>query len=56
MFVIGLLNTVWQKLQRMARCYRTRKQLAMLDARALKDIGVSRTDALEESRKPFWRC
>ncbi|MGB5065659.1 MAG: DUF1127 domain-containing protein [Candidatus Competibacter sp.] len=26
-----------------------------LDDRMLKDIGISRTDALREGSKPFWR-
>jgi uncharacterized protein YjiS (DUF1127 family) len=34
---------------------RSRHQLARLDARMLKDIGLSRLDALREADKPFWR-
>lgn len=34
---------------------RTRAQLARLDDRMLKDIGLSRSDAGLEARKPFWR-
>lgn len=40
------------------RCYvvhRQRRALLALDERMLKDIGISRTDALQEGRKPFWR-
>lgn len=33
---------------------RTRADLAELDARLLRDIGVTRLDAAAESRKPFW--
>lgn len=33
----------------------TRAQLARLDDRMLKDIGLSRSDAAFEARKPFWR-
>jgi len=33
---------------------RTRADLADLDARLLRDIGVTRLDAAAESRKPFW--
>lgn len=33
----------------------TRRHLARLSDRELEDIGVNRDDALEESRKPFWR-
>lgn len=31
-----------------------RSALKGLDTRQLKDIGVSRTDAMLEARKPFW--
>jgi len=33
----------------------SRYRLAQLDERMLKDIGISRLDALQESAKPFWR-
>ncbi|MDG4553204.1 MAG: DUF1127 domain-containing protein [Candidatus Competibacter sp.] len=35
--------------------YRQRRELLALDDRMLKDIGLSRVDALRESGKPFWR-
>jgi uncharacterized protein YjiS (DUF1127 family) len=34
---------------------RERAQLASLDDRMLRDIGVSRGDVLQEINKPFWR-
>lgn len=34
---------------------RTRHQLASLDERMLKDIGLGRAEAIGEWRKPFWR-
>jgi uncharacterized protein YjiS (DUF1127 family) len=34
---------------------RDRAQLALLDERMLRDIGVSRGDLLVEINKPFWR-
>jgi uncharacterized protein YjiS (DUF1127 family) len=34
---------------------RQRRCLAGLSDRSLKDIGISRYDALHEARKPFWR-
>lgn len=34
---------------------RERRQLAALDHHLLRDIGISRSDALEEAGKPFWR-
>lgn len=33
-----------------------RQHLAALDDRQLKDIGISRCDAEQEFRKPFWRA
>jgi len=33
-----------------------RRQLAALDDRQLKGIGISRCDAEREFRKPFWRA
>lgn len=35
---------------------RERAQLACLDERMLRDIGVSRGDVLREINKPFWRA
>jgi uncharacterized protein YjiS (DUF1127 family) len=35
--------------------YRTRKQLAQLNTVALKDIGVSRSEAIKEAKKWFWQ-
>lgn len=35
---------------------RSRRQLARLDDRQLRDIGVSRTDADREAAKPFWKA
>jgi len=34
--------------------HRTRRQLAELDATALRDIGIDRNQARREARKPFW--
>lgn len=36
------------------RTLRERRQLAMLDEHALKDIGISRADAYREWSRPFW--
>lgn len=35
---------------------RTRRHLATLDTRLLRDIGVSPSEAAEEANKPFWRA
>ncbi len=32
-----------------------RRELLGLDARTLRDIGISRADAVREADKPFWR-
>jgi len=34
---------------------RGRRELEALDARMLKDIGLTRIDALREADKPFWK-
>jgi len=36
------------------RAIATRRQLAQMEDRMLKDIGISRTDALEEARRAPW--
>ncbi len=41
---------VWQERARQ------RHQLAQLDARLLKDIGLARAEAEAETAKPFWRA
>ena len=33
---------------------RQRRVLARLDARALRDIGITRADAQAEAQRPFW--
>ncbi|MDI9246428.1 DUF1127 domain-containing protein [Marinobacter sp. CHS3-4] len=44
-----------QKISRWYANWRTRRQLARLPDFMLKDIGVSRIDAEQEARKPFWK-
>lgn len=44
-------DTVWTWRDRA----RTRRHLAMLDDRLLRDIGITRFDARSEAAKPFWR-
>ncbi len=51
---VGLLG----KGRRWYQNWRTRRnlaELAELNDYLLKDIGVSRGEAMEEARKPFWR-
>lgn len=42
-------------LKRWRQNYRSRLELQTLNHYELKDIGVSRAEALEEAKKPFWR-
>lgn len=44
----------WVRLQRWQELARQRRQLAMLDEMALKDMGLSRADVMQESERPFW--
>jgi uncharacterized protein YjiS (DUF1127 family) len=36
--------------------WRERRVLEEMDDRMLRDIGISRSQALTEANKPFWRC
>ena len=36
--------------------YRQRRSLSKLDDRLLKDVGLTRKDAAQETAKPFWRA
>ncbi|WP_336096227.1 DUF1127 domain-containing protein [Roseovarius sp. CH_XMU1461] len=42
------------RLQTWASLRRQRRLLAELDADRLADIGLTRTEALSEARRPFW--
>lgn len=50
--VIRLVDTVFEWNER----DRQRRHLMSLDDQMLRDIGVSRTDAAREGRKPFWQA
>jgi len=50
----NLLSRAVEKLYTWQNRTSERHQLMTMDDRMLKDIGVSRTQAEEESRKPFW--
>jgi uncharacterized protein YjiS (DUF1127 family) len=47
----GLRSLVGEWFRRME----SRRELAALNDRALRDIGLTRVDALREADKPFWR-
>ena len=49
------LNRAFAALRKWRRRSRDRAALASFDDRMLRDIGVSRVDALFEINKPFWR-
>ena len=51
----GKLHRVCRKLKCWRERTRQRRLLAGLSDRELKDIAVSRVDALREADKPFWR-
>ena len=50
-----LLVGVLQWLRHHYGIYRQRRALLSLDEAMLKDLAISRTDALQEGDKPFWR-
>ncbi|MBF7731248.1 DUF1127 domain-containing protein [Pseudomonas sp. N040] len=50
----NLLGKAWRQLQRWWELAEQRRKLALLDERALHDLGLSRADALQESERPFW--
>ena len=44
----------WPDFRAMRRAVETRRLLGQLDDRMLRDIGISRLDALEEARRVPW--
>jgi uncharacterized protein YjiS (DUF1127 family) len=44
-----------QRVQRLMTRRRTRQKLLQLDERLLHDIGITRSQAIEEGSKPFWK-
>lgn len=49
-------RTLWQKLTAMSQLARQRRQLKALDAHLLRDIGVTRSEALAECKKLTWHA
>jgi uncharacterized protein YjiS (DUF1127 family) len=61
--IAALVRTIAAALRRVSRTaivwcrrVRERRQLLALDERVLRDIGLSRYDALHEGRKRFWQA
>jgi uncharacterized protein YjiS (DUF1127 family) len=52
---LSLFRRVAAFIRRSRARSRSRQELLALDDRMLKDIGLTRTDALYEAMKPFWR-
>ena len=50
----ALVRAAWHRLERWQQLARQRRQLATLNDEALKDLGLSRADVLQESERPFW--
>jgi len=50
----GLLRRIGKRLLRWNELARQRTALRQLDERTLRDMGISRHDALSEARRPFW--
>lgn len=55
MLVIELLRRLREELSALLRRRRGRRELRELDERLLRDVGISREQALREADKPFWR-
>ncbi len=53
------LKALWAKVRKVVWLWyqrdRQRHELARLSPAMLKDIGLSRSDALQEYAKPFWK-
>jgi uncharacterized protein YjiS (DUF1127 family) len=46
---IALVKMWWRRMQ-------DRQTLATMDDQSLRDIGITRCDAMNEASKPFWRA
>jgi uncharacterized protein YjiS (DUF1127 family) len=51
----GMWHDAWARIAQWRVLHAQRSQLARLDDRMLKDIGLTRVDAHQETRKWFWR-
>lgn len=49
-----MLRKLGQQLKRWYQLAQQRRRLASLNDAALKDLGLSRADVLQEAERPFW--
>lgn len=54
--VRAVLVGAWSLVREWRRRARSRAELAALDDRTLRDIGLTRADVWQEIDKPFWRA
>lgn len=52
--LLSWLQGTGRQLRRWWQLAEQRHRLAQLDEAALKDLGLSRADVLQESERPFW--
>ena len=50
----ALAKAVWRQLKRWQQLAAQRRRLASLSDAALKDLGLSRADVMNEVERPFW--
>ena len=50
----ALAKAFWRQFKRWHELARQRRQLASLGDAALKDLGLSRGDVMQEVERPFW--
>jgi uncharacterized protein YjiS (DUF1127 family) len=54
--VPGFFESIGDTLHIWRQRYRSRSELAQWTDRDLHDVGLSRSDILNEAEKPFWRA
>ena len=54
--VTGVWANLAETLHTWRQRYRTRQELAQWTDRDLHDVGLSRSDIVHETEKPFWRA
>ncbi|MBT8765310.1 DUF1127 domain-containing protein [Pseudomonas boanensis] len=50
----NLIERAWKQVKRWNQLARERYQLATLSDEMLKDIGLTHSDVMQESERPFW--